>query len=418
MIEELINYTKDQFQNNEMFSGAIIFSTIMGLMGSVLYYLRAIPEAIYGRIKRALIYQVSVEETDELYSYVEKWFASKYHKSYRNVEATLEETSRVDSPYDKTESGKVEIDLEDNKRVYYKHYEDSFMIFYRGCPVYVFKGREKMENASSIRQAFFNRYRFSGVLAKKAIMSMLEEIREYNVHLIDKDNINAYINDDYGTWEKMSEITPKPIESVILHDKELILADLNKYLKSRKWYVDRAIPYKRGYLFFGPPGNGKTTLCTSLAKELNRDVYFLSVADMKSDSNLKRAFTGLTRKSILVIEDIDSVFTGRKSKKDITFSAILGCLDGVLYPEDIITILTTNHPEKLDEALIREGRIDMHVEFPNPSKPEIEQYLSVFYAQEVTLGDCDPQFSMAKIQDICLRNVEQPENVIKLIEQG
>lgn len=413
MIEYLINLFIEHFNNNVVFSGAILVSMFITAMGSVLIILKVVPNTLYERAKRALIYKVSVEETDELYSYVEKWFASNHSKSYRNVEATLLEVSdKYDGPLsDMTpESGEEPVRY---SQIFYKHFEDSFLIFYHGCPIYVFKGREKLENASSMRQLFFNRYSFSGIMAKKAIMAMLEEIREHNVKLIDKKKIRAFINDEYGTWQKISDITPKPLESVILKDKNMIISDIQKFIHNRKWYLDRAITYKRGYRFYGPPGNGKTTLCSSLAKEFERDIYYLSISELKSDSGLKRAFMGLTRKSMLVIEDIDGAFKGRESNDEVTFSAILNCLDGNLYPEDVITIITTNHPENMDQALIREGRIDVHIEFPNPSKKEVEEYLSVFYEQDIMLEGYSPKFSMAKVQDLCLRNIESPEKVAK-----
>jgi len=158
-------------------------------------------------------------------------------------------------------------------------------------------------------------------------------------------------------------------------------------------YAARGVPHRRGYLFHGPPGTGKSSLTLALAGHFNLDIQVVSLADPElSDSKIARLFTWLENPSILLLEDIDSaglsrevaaasaVATGSKNKcnyensdndKDddkssntkLTLSGLLNALDGVGAPEDCIVVMTTNHPGALDPALTRPGRIDYRLEF-------------------------------------------------------
>jgi chaperone BCS1 len=108
----------------------------------------------------------------------------------------------------------------------------------------------------------------------------------------------------------------------------------------------------------------------------------------------------------MLMEDVDAVFAKREAKEKVSFSALLNCLDGIFYREGIITILTTNHPENLDSALTRDGRVDMQVEFTNPQEKEVKEYVSLFYGTEMNGEIYKGSDSMAAIQNLCLKNDE------------
>jgi chaperone BCS1 len=88
----------------------------------------------------------------------------------------------------------------------------------------------------------------------------------------------------------------------------------------------------------------------------------------------------------------------------------LNCLDGVFSKEDIIVIFTSNYPERLDEALIREGRVDLKFEFKNPNKDMIELYLRDQFTEfnstefDYLFGDYEPKLPMVNIQGIILKS--------------
>jgi mitochondrial chaperone BCS1 len=140
-----------------------------------------------------------------------------------------------------------------------------------------------------------------------------------------------------------------------------LFADLDRFLKSRDLYRQRGIPWRRGYLLYGPPGTGKSSLIQAIASFYDRQLVSLSLTDM-DDSALLRAWSEITATSVIALEDIDSVFEGRRPLGDLSFSALLNTLDGAGAVEGSIAIMTTNHHELLDPALIRPGRCDRQFE--------------------------------------------------------
>jgi chaperone BCS1 len=143
-------------------------------------------------------------------------------------------------------------------------------------------------------------------------------------------------------------------------DKETeteLFNDLDRFLQGRDLYRQRGIPWRRGYLFYGPPGTGKSSLIQAIASHYDRQLVSLSLTDM-DDSALLRAWSEITATSVIALEDIDSVFDGRRPLGALSFSALLNTLDGAGAVEGSISILTTNHRDRLDPALIRPGRCD------------------------------------------------------------
>ena len=97
-----------------------------------------------------------------------------------------------------------------------------------------------------------------------------------------------------------------------------------------------------------------------------------------SDNVLGKMISSVRRNSFVVLEDVDSFFEGRKSKGKYTFSGFINCLDGIIYKYGTVFFLTTNHPEKLDPAMTRKGRIDKHVKFENGTQEQIQRYYNKY----------------------------------------
>jgi len=416
MWQEIQSFVLEQVATNEFFKGG----ALIGILSFVGYQLKSFPKKVWERIERVIAFSVSIEETDELYTYFEKWLYANYEQKYRNVEAIIKEAyystpaekfmvDEEDSSGNKTEDRKVE-------EVSYKQFSDTFMIFYHGRPLKIFKGREKFENASDFRSAFYNRFNISGLLSQKAIMALLDDVIEYNQQFKRKHEASVYVNNTHGDWVKLRGIKTKKLDKVVVPNKEELIADVDNFIDAEKWYEKRGIPYKRGYLFCGAPGNGKTTLALALAQSYKRDIYFLNLNEI-TDASLEFAFRGISSRSILAIEDVDCVFEKRKKENKVSFSTLLNCLDGVFYKEGSINILTTNHPEQLDPALVRDGRVDMKIEINNPDKAEVEEYLEIFFEQELSVNGYRGGVSMAEIQNVCLAYKEKPEVVAEQINK-
>ena len=122
---------------------------------------------------------------------------------------------------------------------------------------------------------------------------------------------------------------------------------------------------------------GKTTLVFGLASLLNYSICVINFGPKTDDAAIMNALTKTEPNQILILEDIDCLFVERKSNDSsrsmVSFSGILNLLDGVVRKHGLITVMTTNHPERLDHALLRPGRVDQHVKFNYMKTKEIKQ---------------------------------------------
>jgi len=190
-------------------------------------------------------------------------------------------------------------------------------------------------------------------------------------------------------WRDVGVKMPRRMDSVVLPNKTKCLVDddLRSFLDRRteEFYSKHGIPYKRSYLFRGKPGSGKTSFIEALAGVHKRNLcqMVLAVPEM-TDDMFSQCISDVPSESILVLEDIDALFQGDRKGQQIcplTFSAVLNGLDGIASPYAQIFIMTTNFPNKLDPALVRSGRVDVHVEFKNATKMQMEAIFLNFYPE-------------------------------------
>jgi chaperone BCS1 len=156
-------------------------------------------------------------------------------------------------------------------------------------------------------------------------------------------------------------------------------------------------------LFYGLPGTAKSQCVLALANHFNLPIYYLDLNAVTSNSKLMTLMSDLPRTCpfILLLEDIDtleitqersstqSIKSNTSSYKinSLTLSSLLNILDGLISPENMIVIMTTNHIECLDEALIRKGRINDAIEFKPLTKPLIIEYCNKFLGYQLTQSE-------------------------------
>jgi mitochondrial chaperone BCS1 len=173
------------------------------------------------------------------------------------------------------------------------------------------------------------------------------------------------LNGDY--WHGMGQVHGRALDTVIADDDRMdrLAADLRTFRGRRDWYAERGIPWRRGYLLYGPPGTGKSSVIRALATDLGLDIATLDIGRRGlTDDGLRTALMTAPRNAIIAIEDIDAVFHDRTGADHVgvSFSGLLNAIDGVAAQEGRALVMTTNHRERLDPALIRPGRADLHVE--------------------------------------------------------
>ncbi|KAG7563905.1 P-loop containing nucleoside triphosphate hydrolase [Arabidopsis suecica] len=182
-----------------------------------------------------------------------------------------------------------------------------------------------------------------------------------------------------GLWTCIDFEHPATFDTLAMDidKKDEILSDLVAFRDGKEYYDRIGKAWKRGYLLYGPPGTGKSTMIAAMANLMKYNIYDLELTSIGSNWELKKLLINTTSKSIIVIEDIDCSLdlTGERNVKDVkgdegkksnavTLSGLLNFIDGIWSAcgQERILVFTTNHLGKLDQALIRRGRMDMHIE--------------------------------------------------------
>ena len=162
------------------------------------------------------------------------------------------------------------------------------------------------------------------------------------------------------------------------HIQEGVSKEIATYLKHEGVYRQLGVPWRRGYLFHGPPGTGKSSFISALAAEHDLPVYLLqnlgqSPTDgsggggigLPRDDQLLSLLNSCVRPSIVVLEDLDTSAVAESDVAPATprVSGLLNALDGIASTDGRIVIATANRVELIPAALRRPGRIDREIFF-------------------------------------------------------
>ncbi|KAG6645689.1 AAA-ATPase At2g18193-like [Carya illinoinensis] len=210
------------------------------------------------------------------------------------------------------------------------------------------------------------------LLRAKAILEEQKEVKLYNRDCPygDEDGSGG------GMWGSINLEHPSTFDTLAMDPelKKFIIDDLDRFVRRKEFYRKVGKAWKRGYLLYGPPGTGKSSLIAAMANYLKFDIYDLELTSIFSNSDLRRVLLSTNNRSILVIEDIDcSVeIQDRQNQGDeyqvqtrskLTLSGLLNFIDGLWSScgDERIIVFTTNHKDRLDPALLRPGRMDVHI---------------------------------------------------------
>ena len=342
----IIEFIKDQIANNEFFQGGLLIT----LIASAGYFLKSIPLRIWGLIKGRILFTVWFDSRDPLFSMYHSWvnrqpFVRK-KRSVRIITNHQKDPPEVIMTFGYgtyvVRHGGVWMligQAKDDGKMGQKGNGDSFQSM-------------MMLETYSVTCFYWRRQKIMDLLRNVVDSFSIEETGEVPIY-----------HWEWGYWHNESAQTKKSLDKLILKDglREEITNDVEQFLASSKWYESMQIPYQRGYLLTGPPGTGKTTLAACLASRYNLRLCVLDLAEVTDDGRLRKALTTSPGRSIVLVEDFDAFFEGRKNvnlSSKITFSGLLNAINGVVSNQGRMLILTTNKESTVDPALARVGRID------------------------------------------------------------
>lgn len=324
---------------------------------------------MYRKYQEKMQYTVTINGNDELYNDAQVWLLneipSKKQKGIRIVSKSKYGDDSMTAPHDNYEPVQSTITT---------WYDGSIehAVVINGHKI---KVRNEKKDANYVGGRIEEYNSFLTQRDKLLFIAQSTAGRDAVLNLLDQLNTerklrgrtaSLYVSTRWGGMRKMKGLKGRELETVVMPSDiiEKLTADIQMFLRSESEYVKLGIPWHRGYLFYGPPGGGKTSLATALAHKFNRDIYCISLSSLDDDTALNNAIGEISTGSILLLEDIDVIkaVRDRDDNAGVTMQGVLNVLDGLLTPNGLITIMTTNRREVLDDAIVRAGRIDLEFE--------------------------------------------------------
>lgn len=184
-------------------------------------------------------------------------------------------------------------------------------------------------------------------------------------------------------------IQPLRWDDLVLDDSvaRLVRDDFHLFLEREEWYKQHHLPFRRGYLFHGPPGNGKSSVIRAMLSTPGISGFTLNPFSIFMDNDVLSTMfreAAQSTPAMIVLEDLGRCFSADQEKEPecrISLQQLLNHLDGVGNQDGIIVVATANKPSILDAAILRRpGRFDRVVGFQNPTAELRQKYLRQMYA--------------------------------------
>lgn len=426
-MDSIWTFIDHQLANNQFFSGGLILM----IGGAVLAALRNVPARIWTWLRDRCVIEIDVPDRELAFEWLDKWLAA--HTYSRDHARRLTVRSETATYTDRT----TDPGGDHRPRIIFSPAPGEHWLFYRGRLAILHRQRNDNERnqhgqvSSSIRETFsitlISRDRS---LARQ----LLEDAREFALPRANQRLTIHYVR--YNSWHEQLQRLPRPAESVVLPHGLLedLIAEARTFLEGRDWYLQRGIPYRRGYLLHGPPGTGKSSTVVAVASALGMDIAVLNLNSATLDDNeLSELLAETPANAVVLVEDIDCAFVARQAGDDkankVTFSGLLNAIDGVAAGEGRILFATTNHLDRLDPALIRPGRIDRQIEIGLATRdqarrlfarffPDADPSLAANFAASIPSG----RLAMSALQTHLIRHATCPvsavENTHKLLSKA
>ena len=385
---------------NPMVAGAI---SLWGLTVFT-YVLRNVPYRIYSFILRQVTTTLTLNNCDSIYYDLLSWVT-------KNKMSRLVRT------------------LNFNNSSRYGWGEASLTVGYGILPfihsrrLMIMKRVEKEANQTSDAKEQINITMFG---RKREIFDKLfEDIRKKN----EDSNYTKIYRWNQGAWTLMCRQYRRGLNTVILpkSTRDRLVRHVDRFVSDKEWSIKNGIPWRTGIFLYGPPGTGKTSLIKAICANYERDLYILDLSCMV-DTSLREALSAVPENGVVALEDIDTFDFGpreeKSKKKDsdplkgmLTLSGLLNAIDGVASGEGRILVATTNFPDRLDKALIRDGRFDLRMEIGYLTDESLRNYMGRMYPDFIGIDRYRVKSDVAPctLQRLVLENRDSPEYVLSVV---
>jgi chaperone BCS1 len=387
----MIDFIKNILSNNVFAQGGLLV-LLGGSFIGIVWKIYAVLMTVFNKL---FFVEVKALGHDETFHYLRHWLHStKYAQKYCSNLLV-------------TRYGDTELYQPSYGRHIFIHHGRLYFLYYT------------IENANNMRVENISIYRMCCFNKREVAKEIINEGKAI-VRKREYTGTNIYVSEsDYWRRQTIRKDSFIPVLSNNQFDK--IINDIEQFKENENWYKERGINYKRGMLFYGPPGNGKTTAILSIAQRFKKDLYILNLSDKDiSEKGFLQLVSSVPNNAFLCIEDIDAtnssakrvqeehhptlvddikidwnshstqrqlLKTARFSKPDnitkenpkVSLSTMLNTFDGLFTPQGLVYFMTTNHIDKLDDALIRRGRIDLKIEFTNTDENQANTLFDKYF---------------------------------------
>ena len=416
LFEDIWAWLVAEWQTNDFFTGAVGGAVAV----SLLYQCRAVPKYVGLWLRFTFTCSMTVHSADDSFVWIAEYLArTAYAKRARRLRLAMAGQRQ----HEDGDTRDWVIGLNTGLHM--------FLLMGRPCWVRYTIAENQPVMARELRETIEVR-----VLGRcRAPIERMAAEAERLKNVAD-DGVPVYVWSAHW-WQRVAKRPWRATESVIMNraQRQALLEDVSRFRGAAKWYRERGIPWHRGYLLHGPPGTGKTSLVHALASEFRLPVSVLNIGSVDGDQGLQQAFWTARRDSILLIEDVDAAQSrrtddgaksnrppppprggdgapadGGQRQQPLTLSCLLNAIDGFCATEGRILVMTTNHPEKIDPAMRRPGRVDMEIAFDALPVSLVQEAFSRFYdGDRPTAVQLSGGHTGAEVQCALLKHPDSPE---------